>query len=228
VSVQEDLRRQAQLAHVRFFLRSSPESTLFTKPQSSRQDAHEKYNRELVAHAEAVKQVSRLKEELREALAQARESQTAAETAIASAANSETTWNSQKEALSKEMEDISNRCKDLTAQNAALHQHLETISSQAARIRQAADSTADLSTVPSTAEGADPDDALAELRSVIAFVRREKEIAELQLDLNKQENIRLRSYSDHLAQTLEATRISLKEVRSYDLGCICSLLTFIT
>ncbi len=153
-----------------------------------------------------------MKEELTEAQGKAREYQTQAETTIACANASETTWASQREALTKEMEEISARCKDLTSQNAALHQHLETVSSQAARIRQAAEaSTSDAVPTAGTIE-TDPDDAVAELRGVITFVRREKEIAELQLDLHKQENTRLKSYSDHLAQSLETARNLLKEV----------------
>ena len=175
------------------------------------QDAHEKYSRELVAHAESVKQINAFKEELTEAQAKAREHQTQAETAIARANASETTWASQKEILIKEMEEISARCKDLTSQNAALHQHLETVSSQAARIRQATEASTSNVLGAGTNE-TDPDDAAAELRGVITFVRREKEIAELQLDLHKQENTRLKSYSDHLAQSLETARNLLKEV----------------
>ncbi|KAF8340345.1 uncharacterized protein EI90DRAFT_3035253 [Cantharellus anzutake] len=189
-SIQEDLRRQAQLA----------------------QDAHEKYSRELVAHAESMKHINVLKEELADAQGKAREYQTQAETAIARANTSESTWTSQKEALTKEMEEISSRCKDLISQNAALHQHLETVSSQATKIRQAVEASPGVAP-PADANGKDSDNAVAELRAVISFVRREKEIAELQLDLHKQENTRLKSYSDHLAQSLEATRNLLKEER---------------
>ena len=38
------------------------------------------------------------------------------------------------------------------------------------------------------------------------------EISELQLDLHKQENMRLEAYSDRLSQTLEDTRKLLSEV----------------
>jgi len=54
--------------------------------------------------------------------------------------------------------------------------------------------------------------ASAELRGVVTFVRREKEITELQLDLPKQENVRLKAYSDCLRQTLDDTRKLLSEV----------------
>lgn len=69
------------------------------------------------------------------------------------------------------------------------------VSTQAARIRQAAEAPqAEESTGDSTpAEG---EDASAELCGVISFVHRQKEIAELQLDLHRQENIR---HSDRLS-----------------------------
>lgn len=103
------------------------------------------------------------------------------------------------------------RCLDLTSQNSILHQHLESVSSQAARIRQAADSSA-----PVAGEGEASDDAetkLSELRSVVAYLRKEKEIVDLQLELSKQECIRFKSQVDHLSQTLNETRLALTEVR---------------
>jgi nucleoprotein TPR len=205
-SVQEDLRRQAQIAQV-----SHGPFLLIHCPYCRHQDAHDKYSRELVAHAETVKENTKLKEELLQAQTKTRESENAAEVATAKATNGESNWASQRDALKKELEDVSARCMDLVAQNATLHQHLENVSTQAARIRQAAEAPqTEVSTGDTTA--ADGEDACAELRGVIASVRREKEIAELQLDLHKQENIRLKAYRDRLNQTLEDTRKLLSEV----------------
>lgn len=103
------------------------------------------------------------------------------------------------------------RCKDLTSQNSILHQHLESVSSQATRIQQAADSSA----AAATTEGDPTDDVdtkLSELRSVVAYLRKEKEIVDLQLELSKQENVRLKSQLDYLSQSLEETRKTLSEV----------------
>lgn len=134
-----------------------------------------------MAHAEAVKQVTHLRQELQELQAKARDYQSAAETASARATNSEASWNSQRDAMSKEMEDVLSRCKDLTAQNAALHQHLETVSSQAARIRQAAEASGvDGSSAKPNGVDESDSDATAELREVIKYLRREKEIVDLQ------------------------------------------------
>lgn len=102
-------------------------------------------------------------------------------------------------------------CQDLSSQNAILHQHLESVSSQAARIRQAADSSS--TTVTGDTESTDDADTkLAELRSVVGYLRKEKEIVDLQLELSKQENARFKAQIDHLSQTLDETRVTLSEV----------------
>jgi nucleoprotein TPR len=85
------------------------------------------------------------------------------------------------------------------------------VSSQATRIQQAADSSA--ATVTGEGEtGDDVDLKLSELRSVVTYLRKEKEIVDLQLELSRQENVRLKSQIDHLAQSLEETRATLSEV----------------
>ena len=102
-------------------------------------------------------------------------------------------------------------CKDLGAQNTLLYQHLDSVSSQAARIRQVADSAAESSNGDADV-GGDVDTKLSELRSVVAYLRKEKEIVDLQLELSKQENIRLKTQLDHLSQSLQEVRKTLSEV----------------
>jgi nucleoprotein TPR len=93
-----------------------------------------------------------------------------------------------------------------------LHQHLESVSSQAAKIRQ----TATDSGASPAADGDNTEDAdtkLAELRSLVTYLRREKEIVDLQLDVTKQENSRLKNRVDDLSQSLQEARATLSEVR---------------
>ena len=102
------------------------------------------------------------------------------------------------------------RCKDLNEQNNLLHQHLESVSTHAARIKQAATSTA---ADAGDAESADDADTkLTELRALVTYLRKEKEIIELQLELAKQENTRLKTQIDHVSQNLEETRKALSDV----------------
>lgn len=156
-----------------------------------------------------MKTVAEIKQQLASAQSQIRDRQVAAETAQANLVSSQASWDLQKETLAKELRDLHTRHEELTAQNAALHKHLESVSQQATAIRQTADQRAILADGPA-AEG---DDALNELRSVVAYLRREKEIVDLQLDLSRQENVRLRSQIDHLTKSLDETRTQLTTVR---------------
>lgn len=87
LAAQDDLRRQAQLA----------------------KDAHDKYDRELVAHAEDVKRLSEIKDELERVRATIGEHQTAVEVAKANLLSSEESWSRQKQALEQELEDVKKR-----------------------------------------------------------------------------------------------------------------------
>ncbi|KAG9227404.1 Protein mlp1 [Pleurotus ostreatus] len=181
--------------------------------------AEERYSNEVVAHAESIKAIDNLRKELSTAQGTARENATLAETAKANLKASEESWKHQKGALDKEVAGLKARCEDLSSQNAILHQHLESVSSQAARIRQTADAA------PSSNEGEAGDDAdakLSELRSVVAYLRKEKEIVDLQLELSKQENARLKTQIDHLSQNLGETRKTLSEERERALEATAS------
>ncbi|ESK95244.1 filament-forming protein [Moniliophthora roreri MCA 2997] len=172
--------------------------------------AEEKYSNEIVAHAESIKAIESLKKQLSVVQVTVREHQTAAETADAKLIASEGSWGSQKAVLEEEITNLKARYQEVTEQNNLLHQHLEAVSSQAARIRQAADTTV---AADGEAQGGDNDAKLSELRSVVAYLRKQKEIVDLQLELSKQENVRLKAQVDHLQQTLNETRQTLSEER---------------
>jgi hypothetical protein len=66
----------------------------------------------------------------------------------------------------------------------------------------------------------DEETKLSELRSVVAYLRKEKEIVDLQLELSKQETARLKAQIEHLSQSLDETRTTLSEVFAI-LHCLC-------
>jgi len=70
---------------------------------------------------------------------------------------------------------------------------------------------------PGEGEGDSPDSKLSELRSVVGWLRKEKEIVELQLELGKQETARLKTQVDHLSQSLDQARATLSEVQHFNL-----------
>ena len=121
---------------------------------------------------EAVKENTRLREELLRAQTKARARESAAGSCHVGKLD---------DALKKELEEVPARCMSLVNQNATLHQQLESVSAQAVRIVQAAKA---LQTEMPAGEStvADGDDA-SELRSVIAYLGCVAEIAELQLDM---------------------------------------------
>lgn len=73
------------------------------------QAAEERYSREVVAHAETIKAVEDLKQQLAKVQSSARDYQTSSETAQAKLATSETSWKQQKETLEKEIADLNTR-----------------------------------------------------------------------------------------------------------------------
>ncbi|KAI6016240.1 TPR/MLP1/MLP2-like protein-domain-containing protein [Pisolithus marmoratus] len=174
--------------------------------------AEERYAREVVTHAESLKNVENLRQQLTAAQATARQNLAEAASAQAKLEASEDSWKQQKEALEKEIADLNARYDDLSAQKALLYQHLDTVSSQAARIRQVANSSTENTSDEADANG-DSDVKLAELRAVIGYLRKEKEIVDLQLELCKQENVRLKGQIDHLTRSLQEARNTLSEER---------------
>ena len=73
------------------------------------QAAEDRYQRELVAHAEAVKTVDILKQQLAQLQVQVREKQTAADSAQSMLTTAESSWKSQKAAMDKEITDLNTR-----------------------------------------------------------------------------------------------------------------------
>jgi nucleoprotein TPR len=220
IAAQDDMRRQAQVAR----------------------DAHEKYERELVAHAEDVKRLSEVKGELEAIRATVREHQAAADTAKANLLASEESWKRQKDVLHQELADVRKRCvptrggsrrkpqnadflcvtacrsDELKEQNGILADHLEKATASAATLQSRhatnTDDASGSSATPDSIEAitASHNSSVEQLREVIRYLRREKDIIDLQLDFSKQEATRLRQQLDFTSRSLEEARQTLQEV----------------
>ncbi|CAE6518386.1 unnamed protein product [Rhizoctonia solani] len=189
-SAQEDLRAQAALA----------------------QQANEKYERELLAHAEGLKQINQLKSTITDLQNEVRKATASSEIASAKLQASEASWARQKETMEKEVSELTNRMTALQQQNALLHSQLEDVNTQAAKIRQTATAAAESLTIDSG--DSDVDSKMQQLREVIAFVRKEKEIVDLQLHLAQVDNTRVKSESERLTTALDETRATLLKERA--------------
>ncbi|KAH7096803.1 hypothetical protein BKA62DRAFT_833732 [Auriculariales sp. MPI-PUGE-AT-0066] len=168
--------------------------------------AEANYQRELVAHADTVRSFERVKEQLGQVQAGVREFQTRAETAEARLGAAEQSWAAQREVLDKQIGELGDKHKELVDQNNKLHSHLENVTSQAARIRSAAES--------SVGSGADAAADSSDLQGVVSFLRKEKEIADLQLEINKQEIARHKADIERLSKELDEQTALLAEERA--------------
>ncbi|KAG0230395.1 hypothetical protein BGX31_005854 [Mortierella sp. GBA43] len=184
--------------------------------------AHENYERELMNHARDIEALNKLKEKHTKQGAELQKYRASSENALANLQEAEASWEAQKSMLQKSLSESEKRCKELEEQNGMLHRHLEDVSAQALSIQQRANapvsSSENADGTPAEGEGAAPrgtaEHQLAELRDVIRFVRREKEILQCQHELNLQESRRLKQQLEQTNRSLEETRAMLMDERS--------------
>lgn len=186
---QQDLRAQAEIA---------------TKAQQD-------YEQELVKHAEAAKLVQQLRVEHNQLKSEAQSLRTEAESAKVTLAQSETSWEDRRQQLEQEMAELKTRREDVNAQNKLLHQQLEGLTTQVATLQQKRTDTEDgdegMSPVPMG-------DATEGLRELNSYLRREKEILEVQYDLKTQEAKRLQQQLEYTQSQLDEARLKLDQERT--------------
>ncbi|KAF9915750.1 hypothetical protein BX616_005476 [Lobosporangium transversale] len=182
-------------------------------------EAHENYERELMNHAKDIEALTKLKEKYTRQTAELEQYKTASETALANLQTAELSWENQKSLLQKSLSETEKRCSELKEQNDKLHRHLEDVSAQVLTIQQRANAPI-VEGEASNGEGSEgankgsTEAQLAELRDVIRYVRREKEILECQHELNLQESRRLKQQLEQTSRSLEETRSLLTEERT--------------
>lgn len=187
---QDDLRAQARIA----------------------QEAQQNYERELVKHAEAAQQLQKVRAEFSELKTEIHRLRGDTETAKESLVVNEESWNTQKENYEKELGEIRSRCEDLKKQNKSLLEQLDNVGMQIGELQKSRAAGEDGMEVQ---EGDDAisDDALEKLRRTFTWLRREKEIVDVQLELNLQETKRLKQQLTHSQNTLDETRLLLAQER---------------
>lgn len=188
---QQDLRAQAAIA---------------TKAQQD-------YENELLKHAEAAKLLQNLRAEHNQLKTESAGLKADAESARVALSQSESSWEERRQQLEQELTELRSRRDDVNAQNKLLHQQLEGVGAQISALQQSrsalndagdADSPATESTYDRTADG---------LRELNAFLRREKEIVEVQYELKVQEAKRLQQQLDYTQSQLDESRLKLDQER---------------
>ena len=184
---QEDLKAQAEIA----------------------QQAQQNYENELVKHAEAAKNVQKVRADYNQLKLEVVELKTEAESARVTLSQSEESWSEARDRFERELSDLKTRRDDVSAQNKLLHQQLDSVSSQITALQQkhtsAIDEASDAINTPSS--------GLDNLQEVIKYLRREKEIVDVQLELSVQEAKRLRQQLEYTQSQLDDTRLKLNQQR---------------
>ncbi|KAJ5949411.1 hypothetical protein N7454_000995 [Penicillium verhagenii] len=184
---QEDLKAQAEIA----------------------QHAQQNYETELVKHAEAAKNVQIIRAEANQLKLDLVESRTQSETYKKDLSQKEDSWSEQKARYENELSELHKRREEVLHQNSVLHTQLENITTQIGALQR------DRANVPEDDENDDGQSApnLEGLQEVIKFLRREKEIVEVQFHLSTQEGKRLRQQLDYTQSQLDETRLKLDQQR---------------
>ncbi|EDN08709.1 filament-forming protein [Histoplasma capsulatum] len=183
---QQDLKAQAEIA----------------------QHAQQNYENELVKHAEAAKNLQMVRAEASELKLEVVDLRTQAESAKNNLLREEENWNEMKGRYEREITELNRRREEVANQNTLLHQQLENITRQISTLQR------DKESMPEEAdETGSSSSSLEGLQEVIKFLRREKEIVDVQYHLSTQEAKRLRQQLDYAQSQLDDTRLKLEQQR---------------
>lgn len=183
---QEDLKAQAEIA----------------------QQAQQNYENELVKHADAAKALQKVRSDFNDLKIQAVELRAEAQSAQTTLTQSEESWLDTKARYEQELVDMREGRQGLADQNNRLHQQLETLSIQLANLQKR----------PLSSDSDQPEDqvtssGLANLQEIIRYLRRDKEIVDVQFELSAQEGKRLKQQLDYTQSQLDDTRLKLNQQR---------------
>ena len=183
---QQDLKMQAEIA----------------------QQAQQNYESELLKHAEAAKALQNLRGEYNALKTEIAQAKSEAVTARETLKQSESSWADVRSTYEGELADLRSRREDIQAQNKVLHEQLQNFSVQISSLHQkradGADSNADLGPSHNGTEN---------LQEIITYLRREKEIVDVQYELSIQEGKRLKQQLDYAQTQLDEVRQKLSEER---------------
>ncbi|ESZ95151.1 hypothetical protein SBOR_4451 [Sclerotinia borealis F-4128] len=188
---QEDLRAQAAIA---------------TKAQQD-------YENELVKHADAAKHLQILRVDYNELKSESATLKAEAESAKVTLNQSEASWEERREQFERELNELKARRDDVNAQNKLLHQQLDNVSSQIIALQQTRSTAPDASEAGSPAAEGTADRTVEGLRELNTYLRREKEIGEVQYDIKIQEAKRLQQQLEYTQAQLDEARLKLDQER---------------
>ncbi|KAK0984315.1 Protein mlp1 [Friedmanniomyces endolithicus] len=177
------------------------------------QQAQQSYEDELVKHAAAAQGLQAVRREYNELRMEVAGVRAEAEAAKGSLERGEESWAEQREGFERELAEAKRRREDVDAQNGVLHRQMESFSAELAALRQGRNNASPSGVVGIEVAAAGSPARDGNLQEVIRFLRREKEIVDVQYELSMQEAKRLQQQLDYASASLEATRQTLTDER---------------
>lgn len=179
-------------------------------------EAQNKYQREMVLHAESVKELMELKESNKKTDEMLENQKLEAEQAKHMLDSSKGMWEKQKGMLVKENEELMERNKDLSGQISALHGELENMSSQLVALQQkkASDPPVQYRAIQDVGVASAEDPAgksHEQLMDIIRYLRKEKNLHEVKYEVTQTENNRLKQQVAHLQNNVDQAKKALHD-----------------
>lgn len=204
---------EAELARLRDDAeRHTEEKTLYQQDLKAQADiaqqAQQSYEDELLKHAEAAKSLQSVRKEYNELRTDVAGVRAEAEAAKASLEQAEESWSEQREKFERELDEAQKRKRDVDEQNRLLHQQMESFSTELSTLRSGRALPAGDEEESSGTPSGD-----GNMQEVVKYLRREKEIVDVQYELSVQESKRLQQQLEYATSQLEDTRQKLAEER---------------
>ena len=171
------------------------------------QQAQQNYENELVKHADAAKALQKIRADYNDLKLEIVEVKTEADSARTSLAQSEDSWKEARDRYERELAELKAGRENLRSQNDRLHQQLENVTAQISNLKKC------VSSDDGVLNEELPQSGLDNLQEVIKYLRREKEIVDIQLELSTQEAKRLKQQLDYTQSQLDDTRMRLNQRR---------------
>jgi len=188
---QQDLRAQAEIAA----------------------KAQQDYEHELVKHAEAAKLLQGLRAEYNQLKSESAGLRAEAESAKVALNQSQSSWEERREQFERELSELRTRRDDIAAQNRLLLQQLEAVSLQVSTLQQNRATFVEHAEPGTPASRATPDRSVEGLLELVTYLRRDKEIVDVQYELSIQEAKRLRQQLEYVQSQLDESRLKLDQER---------------
>lgn len=169
--------------------------------------AQQDYEGELLKHAEAARLLQSLRTEYNQLKTESASLKAEAESAKHTLVESERSWEERRSKLEQEISELKARRDDTVKMNTLLQQEYSKVTAQISDLQQNRTNFQD-STNGAPVTG--PNEGLQELNN---YLRREKEILEVQHELKVQEAKRLQQQLDYAQSQLDEARLKLEQER---------------